>query len=202
MGASLQSLVKQRRVPRRIAVAQECVPVIETTAHDFQKILHTAAAGANFLAVGRISRTTAVQHQTLLIGGGASCETDWVERHPAHAVAKWLGHSPKAAAEHYLMSREHHLEDIVNPQILSLEAVAFKVGRSRAAGWLPDSPSVLPVSCATVPFGARRPRFGVVLRPDACTRGRGRIDLKNRRVTAVPIIALRHLSRGEIATDL
>jgi len=43
----------------------------------------------------------------------ASCETDWVERYPAHAVAKWLGHSPKVAAEHYLMSREHHFEDVV-----------------------------------------------------------------------------------------
>jgi hypothetical protein len=36
-----------------------------------------------------------------------------VERYPAHAVAKWLGHSPKLAAEHYLMSREHHFEDVV-----------------------------------------------------------------------------------------
>jgi len=72
----------------------------------------------------------------------------------------------------------------------------------RATGWLPDSPSVLPVSCATIPFGARRRRFGILLRPDACTRGRGRIDLTTRRVTAVPIIALRHLSREEIATDL
>ena len=43
----------------------------------------------------------------------ASCETDWVEWYPAHAVAKWLGHSPKVAAEHYLMSREHHFEDVV-----------------------------------------------------------------------------------------
>ena len=43
----------------------------------------------------------------------ASCETDWVERYPAHAVAKWLGHSPKVAAEHYLMSREHHFQDVV-----------------------------------------------------------------------------------------
>ena len=37
-----------------------------------------------------------------------------MERYPAHAVAKWLGHSPKVAAEHYLMSREHHFEDVVN----------------------------------------------------------------------------------------
>ena len=36
-----------------------------------------------------------------------------MERYPAHAVAKWLGHSPKLAAEHYLMSREHHFEDVV-----------------------------------------------------------------------------------------
>jgi hypothetical protein len=43
----------------------------------------------------------------------ASCETDWVERFPAHVVAKWLGHSPKVAAQHYLMAREHHFEDVV-----------------------------------------------------------------------------------------
>jgi len=43
----------------------------------------------------------------------ASCETDWVERYPSHVVAKWLGHSPKVAAQHYLMSREHHFEDVV-----------------------------------------------------------------------------------------
>ena len=27
--------------------------------------------------------------------------------------AKWLGHSPKVAAQHYLMSRDHHFEDVV-----------------------------------------------------------------------------------------
>lgn len=43
----------------------------------------------------------------------ARCETDWVEKYPSHMVAKWLGHSPKVAAQHYLMSREHHLEDVV-----------------------------------------------------------------------------------------
>jgi len=44
----------------------------------------------------------------------ASCETDWVERYPAHVVAPWLGHSPKVAAQHYLMSREHHFEHVVS----------------------------------------------------------------------------------------
>ncbi len=44
----------------------------------------------------------------------ASFETDLVEKYPAHVVAKWLGHSPKIAADHYLMSREHHFDDAVN----------------------------------------------------------------------------------------
>lgn len=43
----------------------------------------------------------------------ASCETDWVEKYPSHVVAKWLGHSPKVAAQHHLMSREYHFEDVV-----------------------------------------------------------------------------------------
>jgi len=43
----------------------------------------------------------------------ASCATDWVEKYPAHVVAKWLGHSPKVAATHYLQAREHHFEDVV-----------------------------------------------------------------------------------------
>jgi len=41
----------------------------------------------------------------------ASCATDWTERHPAHAVAKWLGHSPMIVAEHYLQVRDHHFDD-------------------------------------------------------------------------------------------
>jgi len=28
-------------------------------------------------------------------------------------VAKWLGNSPKIAAQHYLMTREHHFDDVV-----------------------------------------------------------------------------------------
>ena len=40
----------------------------------------------------------------------ASCATDWVERHPSHAVAKWLGHSPLIAAQHYLQLRDAHFD--------------------------------------------------------------------------------------------
>ena len=43
----------------------------------------------------------------------ASCATDWVEKYPAHVVAKWLGHSPNVAAAHYLQAREHHFEAVV-----------------------------------------------------------------------------------------
>jgi integrase len=42
-----------------------------------------------------------------------SCATDWVERYPSHVVAKWLGHSPKVAAQQYLMSKDRHFEDVV-----------------------------------------------------------------------------------------
>ena len=38
----------------------------------------------------------------------ASCATDWVERFPNHSVAKWLGHSPLIAAQHYLQPRDAH----------------------------------------------------------------------------------------------
>ena len=50
-----------------------------------------------------------------------------MERYPPHAVAKWLGHSPKVAAEHYLMSREHHFEDVVGRQGPN-GGIAFELG--------------------------------------------------------------------------
>jgi len=31
--------------------------------------------------------------------------------YPSHVVAKRLGHSPKVAAQHYLMSRDHHFSE-------------------------------------------------------------------------------------------
>ena len=44
----------------------------------------------------------------------ASCETDWVEKHPAHECAAWMGHSPAIASAHYLQARNHHFEAVVN----------------------------------------------------------------------------------------
>ena len=43
----------------------------------------------------------------------ASCETDWVERYPAHAVAKWLGHSPRIAQAHYLVTTDAHFKSVI-----------------------------------------------------------------------------------------
>lgn len=40
----------------------------------------------------------------------ASCLTDWVEKAPSHAVAKWAGHSPLIGAQHYLQVRDAHFE--------------------------------------------------------------------------------------------
>ena len=64
----------------------------------------------------------------------ASCETDWVEKYPAHVVAPWLGHSPKVAAQHYLMSREHHFEHVVN-------------GGAATAATSTETPADGPLSC-------------------------------------------------------
>ncbi len=43
----------------------------------------------------------------------ASCETDWVQKYPAHVCAKWLGHSPTIAAQHYLQVRDAHFRDAI-----------------------------------------------------------------------------------------
>lgn len=43
----------------------------------------------------------------------ASCETDWVQKYPAHVCAKWLGHSPMIAAQHYLQVRDAHFHDAI-----------------------------------------------------------------------------------------
>jgi integrase len=62
----------------------------------------------------------------------ASCETDWVEKYPAHECARWMGHSPTIAARHYLQSRDHHFRDAV-------ENCAASSGQSGAAAVLVPS---------------------------------------------------------------
>jgi integrase len=40
----------------------------------------------------------------------ASCATEWVSQYPNHEVARWLGHSPMIAAQHYLQPRDEYFE--------------------------------------------------------------------------------------------
>lgn len=43
----------------------------------------------------------------------ASCETDWATHNPAHAVARWLGHSPRIAQAHYLVTTDAHFKSVI-----------------------------------------------------------------------------------------
>lgn len=43
----------------------------------------------------------------------SSCEMDWIERFPLATCARWLGHSPKIALEHYTTARDSHFREAV-----------------------------------------------------------------------------------------
>lgn len=57
-----------------------------------------------------IAKASATPWPRLFQNLRASCETDWVERFPAHVAAAWLGHSPLIAARHYLHTRDAHFD--------------------------------------------------------------------------------------------
>lgn len=44
----------------------------------------------------------------------SSVETDWASRHPLHAVARWLGHSPRIAMNHYLVTRDRDFQAVID----------------------------------------------------------------------------------------
>ena len=62
----------------------------------------------------------------------ASCETDWVEKHPAHECAAWMGHSPAIAAAHSLQARNHHFESVVNAGRKSSAESSARTAQNRA----------------------------------------------------------------------
>jgi integrase len=62
----------------------------------------------------------------------ASCETDWVQAYPAHVAAKWLGHSPTIAAQHYLQVRDAHFRDAIEGAATGLKKSGAESG-ARAA---------------------------------------------------------------------
>ena len=49
-------------------------------------------------------------HPRLFRNMRASRVTDWAEALPSLMVAKWLGHGPLVAANHYLQTRNAHFE--------------------------------------------------------------------------------------------
>jgi hypothetical protein len=67
---------------------------------------HAAGTGAVIDTQGAV-----IPGATVVRPGSAAL--DWGEKYPSHVVAKWLGHSPNVAAQHYLMSRDRHFEDVV-----------------------------------------------------------------------------------------
>ena len=80
-------------------------------------------------------------------------------------LAKWLGHSSKVAAQHYLMSRDHHFEDVVG--------VGDSIPLAGADG-VQANPIECDAKCDAAGAGDRRPDqsgyadFGIV------EQGRGR----------------------------
>jgi integrase len=74
-----------------------------------------ARPGANLRTTAEkvIERAGLDQWPRLFQNLRASCETDWVQKYPAHVCAKWLGHSPTIAATHYLQVRDAHFADAI-----------------------------------------------------------------------------------------
>ena len=107
--------------------AVRLVPIVPRLREILADAFHAAADGERLVVPmagrpGANLRTTAEKiiaragvqpWPRLLQNLRASCETDWVQTYPAHVCAKWLGHSPTVAAQHYLMSRDHHFRDAI-----------------------------------------------------------------------------------------
>ncbi len=77
----------------------------------------------------------------------ASCATDWVARFPAHEAAKWLGHSPLIAAQHYWQPRDANFDLATGGASAHAESgaksgahTAQRAAQRHAAGHRTDSP--------------------------------------------------------------
>ena len=59
----------------------------------------------------------------------ASCETDWLDAgHPAHVVARWIGHSVKVQNDNYAQVDDHHFDQFnAKAQSLHAEASAAQI---------------------------------------------------------------------------
>jgi integrase len=100
-------------------------------------------AGANFRTqLGAIiEKAGHKQWPRLFQNLRASFETDLVEKFPAQVAAKWLGHSPMVAAQHYLQTRDHHFEAAVRWELDEAPAGGAESG-AREAQIAAQQPSV------------------------------------------------------------
>lgn len=76
-------------------------------------MLRTSAANLRTTFAKIITRAGMSPWPRLFQNLRASRATDWAEAYPAHVVAKWLGHSPAVAAQHYLQVRDQHFEAVI-----------------------------------------------------------------------------------------
>ncbi len=104
--------------------AVRVVPIVPELREILQDLFDAAEPGTEAvvprLRDGRVNLRT--QFERIIANAGeqqwprlfhalrASCATDWAERFPAHTTARWLGHSPLIAAQHYLQTRDAHFD--------------------------------------------------------------------------------------------
>lgn len=107
-------------------------PILWTLREDspgsVDRVLPRPASAANLRTGFRriLSRAGVEPWPRLFQNLRASCETDWVEDFPAHQVAKWLGHSPAVAREHYLQPRDHHVRKASGCGVGWIKAAPFE----------------------------------------------------------------------------
>ena len=116
----------------------------------------------------------------------ASCAADWLDRDPSHVVAKWLGHSPKVAAQAFFMSRDHHFEDVVKGApsvaaaiaaegpngVAACDAIATRNATPQASVSDSTEPHETTEPAATVEVAAGASEITPVLRPTPGRRPR------------------------------
>lgn len=81
----------------------------------------------------------------------SSCETDWCDDFPDHAVAKWLGHSVTVQRSHYLQVKDSHFDAAAGLACAhpSAHSSAHKTTQQTSAGARksPQDPAQVPPEC-------------------------------------------------------
>ncbi len=106
-----------------------------------------------------------------------SCETEWSERFPAHAVSAWLGHSENVSREHYLMVTDDMWDRASTQSAAECAAASSRTGSQGLANGdndkhtsRPEAPTKIGVSApydtenAIGPGGIRTPDQAIMSR--------------------------------------